>query len=44
MAEKALTLVSGRSVGIPHLTTERLEDLRQVRVEIEGTAIKWVPD
>ena len=41
VAEKALTIVSGRSVGIPLLTAERLEDLRRVRVEIEGTAIKW---
>lgn len=41
VAEKALTVVAGRSVGIPPLTAERLEDLRRVRVEIEGTAIKW---
>ena len=41
VAEKALTVVAGRSIGIPHLTVERLEDLRRVRVEIEGTAIKW---
>jgi len=41
VAEKALTVVAGRSVGIPPLTLERLEDLRRVRVEIEGTATKW---
>jgi DNA-binding GntR family transcriptional regulator len=41
VAEKALTVISGRSVGIPPLTVERLEDLRRVRVEIEGVATEW---
>ncbi len=41
VAEKALTVVAGRSVGIPSLTLERLEDLRRVRVEVEGTAATW---
>lgn len=41
VAEKALTVIAGRSMGIPTLTLERLEDLRRVRVEIEGTAIRW---
>ena len=41
VAEKALTVISGRSVGIPPLTIERLEDLRRVRVEIEGVATAW---
>ncbi len=41
VAEKALTVVAGRSVGIPPLTLDRLEDLRRVRVEVEGTAAKW---
>ncbi len=41
VAEKALTVVAGRSVGIPPLTAERLEDLRRVRLEVEGTAIEW---
>ena len=41
VAEKALTVVAGRSVGIPSLTLERLEDLRRVRVEVEGTAAAW---
>lgn len=35
MAENALTVVSGRSIGIPKLTRERLTDLRDVRVELE---------
>ena len=37
----ALTVVSGRSIGIPPLTLERLIDLRNVRLEIEGTAVAW---
>ena len=41
VAEKALTVVAGRSVGIPPLTVERLEDLQRVRVEIEGAAAEW---
>ncbi|WP_287987190.1 GntR family transcriptional regulator [Acidiphilium sp.] len=41
MAEQALMVVSGRSVGIPTLTPERLEDLRRVRREVEGVAAAW---
>ena len=40
-AEKALTVVSGRSMGIPLLTLERLTDLRNVRLELEGAAAAW---
>ncbi len=40
-AEKALTVVSGRSMGIPLLTLERLTDLRDVRLELEGAAAAW---
>lgn len=40
-AAQALTVVAGRSVGIPALTVERLEDLRRVRGEIEGLAAAW---
>ncbi|MCB1494974.1 MAG: GntR family transcriptional regulator [Bauldia sp.] len=40
-AEKALTVVSGRSMGIPPLSLERLNDLRRVRIELEGSAIAW---
>jgi DNA-binding GntR family transcriptional regulator len=40
-AAKALTIVSGRSVGIPPLTVERLSDLRRVRAEVEGLAAEW---
>ena len=41
VAEKALTVVAGRSVGIPGLTLDRLEDLRRVRAEVEGMAAAW---
>ncbi len=40
-AEKALTVVAGRSLGIPHLTRERLADLTRTRLEIEGLAVSW---
>lgn len=43
-AEKALTVVSGRSIGIPPLSAERLEDLRRVRVEVEGLAAAWASE
>lgn len=40
-AANALTIVSGRSIGIPPLTLERLTDLRNVRLQVEGTATSW---
>jgi DNA-binding GntR family transcriptional regulator len=40
-AAKALTVVAGRSVGVPPLTVARLSDLRRVRVEVEGLAAEW---
>lgn len=40
-AAKALTVVSGRSIGIPRLSRTRLEDLRNVRLEVESLAAKW---
>mgnify|MGYP000589715647 CR=1 FL=1 len=36
-----LTVVSGRSIGIPPLTAERLSDLRRVRREVEPLAAEW---
>lgn len=36
-----LTVVSGRSIGIPPLSAERLADLRRVRREIEPLAASW---
>ena len=41
IAERALTVISGRSVGLPALSVEHLEDLRRVRVEVEGIATEW---
>jgi DNA-binding GntR family transcriptional regulator len=40
-AANALTIVSGRSVGIPRLSRERLTDLRNVRLEVEALAAGW---
>jgi DNA-binding GntR family transcriptional regulator len=39
--ERALTVISGRSVGIPQLAADRLRDLSKVRMEIEGIAAEW---
>jgi len=44
MAEQALMVVSGRSVGIPALTRARLADLRRVRCEVEGLAMAWAAE
>jgi DNA-binding GntR family transcriptional regulator len=40
-AAGALTVVAGRSVGIPPLSVERLMDLKRVRAEVEGLAAEW---
>lgn len=40
----ALQVVSGRSIGIPPLSIERLTDLRNVRIEIEGLATLWAAE
>ena len=40
-AAGALTILAGRSVGIPPLSVERLLDLKRVRIEIEGLAAEW---
>ncbi|MDQ2803904.1 MAG: GntR family transcriptional regulator, partial [Pseudomonadota bacterium] len=40
-AAGALTIVAGRSVGIPPLSVERLLDLKRVRIEVEGLAAEW---
>ncbi|MGV0820171.1 GntR family transcriptional regulator [Martelella sp. AMO21009] len=41
MALGALTVVSGRSIGVPLLGVRQLEDLRKVRSEIEASAVTW---
>lgn len=40
-AAKALTVVSGRSMGIPPLSRDRLKDLYDVRIELEAIAAGW---
>ena len=40
-AARVLTVISGRSIGIPPLTDERLSDLRRVRLEVESLAAIW---
>ncbi|MBO0664216.1 GntR family transcriptional regulator [Jiella sp. MQZ9-1] len=39
-----LTVVSGRTIGVPKLSRERLEDLRRVRVEVETTSARWAAE
>jgi DNA-binding GntR family transcriptional regulator len=41
MALGALTIVSGRSIGVPRLGSQELGDLRKVRLEVEATAVRW---
>jgi DNA-binding GntR family transcriptional regulator len=41
VAERALTVVAGRSVGIPRLTIDKLDDLRRVRIQLESIAMAW---
>ncbi|MDQ6437449.1 GntR family transcriptional regulator [Mesorhizobium sp. LHD-90] len=43
-AANALTVVSGRSIGIPKLSRARLTDLRNVRFEIEAIAAAWAAE
>jgi DNA-binding GntR family transcriptional regulator len=43
-AAGALSLVTGRSMGIPRLSLERLEDLRRVRLSIESLAAEWAAE
>lgn len=43
-AAGALTVVSGRTVGVPKLTRERLDDLKAVRLEVEALALAWATE
>ena len=43
-AENALTVVSGRSIGIPPLSRAKLTDLRNVRLEVESIAAVWAAE
>ena len=40
-AARVLTVISGRSIGVPPLSAERLSDLRRVRLEVESLAAEW---
>jgi DNA-binding GntR family transcriptional regulator len=40
-AARVLTVISGRSIGIPPLSKERMLDLRRVRLEVEALAAEW---
>lgn len=40
-ASNVLTIVSGRSIGVPPLSADRLTDLRRVRREVEPLAASW---
>ncbi len=40
-AAGALTVISGRSIGIPPLSIDRLDDLKKVRMEIETATASW---
>jgi DNA-binding GntR family transcriptional regulator len=43
-ASGALSLVSGRSIGIPRLSLDKLTDLRRVRAGVEGMASEWAAE
>jgi DNA-binding GntR family transcriptional regulator len=43
-AAGALSPMTGRSIGVPHLSLDRLEDLRRVRLSIEGMATEWASE
>lgn len=40
-AAEALTVISGRTVGVPPLRREHLDDLRKVRLLLEPAAAEW---
>jgi len=40
-AAEAVTVISGRTVGVPPLRREHLDDLRKVRLELEPVAAEW---
>lgn len=43
-AAGALSLITGRSIGIPRLSLDRLADLRRVRLSVEGLASEWAAE
>ncbi len=43
-AERAITVISGRTVGVPPLSRHRLRDLARVRIQVEGLAAAWAAE
>lgn len=43
-AEQAMTVLAGRSIGIPRLTRARLADLSRARREVERLAVSWAAE
>ncbi|MHA6690874.1 GntR family transcriptional regulator [Devosia sp. A449] len=43
-AANALTVVSGRTIGVPNLDAARLRDLRRVRLLLEPAAARWAAE
>ncbi len=43
-AAGAVSVLSGRTIGIPELTRERLDDLRRVRLEVDTIAAEWAAE
>ncbi|MBY6152959.1 GntR family transcriptional regulator [Vannielia litorea] len=41
MEAGALTVISGRSIGVPTPDPAAFEDLKNVRIEVESTALRW---
>lgn len=41
VAERAMIVLSNRSVALPRLTRDGFEDLLRVRVALEGQAVEW---
>ena len=44
MALGALTVVSGRSIGVPLLDLDELDDMLRVRLEVEAMAVRWAAE
>uniref|UniRef100_UPI003B51D207 GntR family transcriptional regulator n=1 Tax=Roseovarius indicus TaxID=540747 RepID=UPI003B51D207 len=44
MALGALTVVSGRSIGVPLLDLDELDDMLRVRLQVEAMAVRWAAE
>jgi DNA-binding GntR family transcriptional regulator len=43
-AANALTVVSGRTIGVPNLDADRIRDMRRVRLLLEPAAARWAAE